>query len=161
MAKRLIRLTEGDLHKIIKESVKKVLREAYLDGDTERIESDGDFYGAYGNPSQYIRNTEADFDGQSGRARDLFPYKKGLNSLSAQSEKPRIHTWDEDGGEFDIEEPDNEAWSSEIGGGRRGISPKVARMEKGWDKAFNPNKADIVFHGDEEDNINRATWDNT
>ena len=28
MAKRLIRLTEGDLHKIIKESVKKILREA-------------------------------------------------------------------------------------------------------------------------------------
>ena len=34
MAKRLIRLTEGDLHKIIKESVKKILRES-IEGDFE------------------------------------------------------------------------------------------------------------------------------
>ena len=32
--KQLIKLTEGDLHKIITESVKKILKESFYDGDT-------------------------------------------------------------------------------------------------------------------------------
>lgn len=153
MNKKLIRLTESDLHRIVKESVNRILKEY---SDDYGIESDYDFYGTYGNPSQYIRNSEADFDGQAGRSRDLFPYKRGLASLSAQSEKPK--EWRGDDLQF-VDEPDDEAWSSKING-RAGISPKIARMEKGWDKAFNPNKADIVYHGNDEDNINHATWDN-
>lgn len=151
--KQRIRLSEGKLHRIIKESVKRILREY---SDDYGIESDDEFYATYGNPSQYIRNTEADWIGQAGKSRDLFPYKRGLASLSAQSEKPS-EWWGEEDGE--VYEPDNEAWPSKING-RVGISPKIARMEKGWDKTFNPNKADILYHGDDEDNINRATWDN-
>lgn len=153
MNKKIIRLTESDLHRIVKESVNRILKEY---SDDYGIESDYDFYGTYGNPSQYIRNSEADFDGQAGRSRDLFPYKRGLASLSAQSEKPK--KWRGDDLQF-VDEPDDEAWSSKING-CAGISPKIARMEKGWDKAFNPNKADIVYHGNDEDNINHATWDN-
>ena len=78
--------------------------------------------------------------------------------MSAQSEKPKELRGPLDDLQL-VDEPDDEAWSCNIDG-RPGISPKVARMEKGWDKAFNPNKADIVYHADEVDNINRATWDN-
>lgn len=34
MAKKLVKLTEGDLHRIIKESAKKVLKETTIDNDS-------------------------------------------------------------------------------------------------------------------------------
>lgn len=40
MAKKLIRLTEGDLHRIIKESVNKVLMESYFYDDYEKLRRD-------------------------------------------------------------------------------------------------------------------------
>lgn len=41
MNKKTVRLTESDLHRIIKESVRKVLNEAYVDGNVEQIDLDG------------------------------------------------------------------------------------------------------------------------
>ena len=37
--KKVIRLTEGDLHKIIKESVKKIIKEGFEDDYTFRTKS--------------------------------------------------------------------------------------------------------------------------
>ena len=47
--KKIIRLTEGDLHRIVKKSVNRVLRE--MDDDWD--EQEQEFYNEYGNQSQY------------------------------------------------------------------------------------------------------------
>lgn len=52
--KRKIRLTENDLHRIVKESVKRIIREAYTDDDS--LMDDMAFYNIYGNQSQYPAN---------------------------------------------------------------------------------------------------------
>ena len=41
MEKKLIRLTESDLHRIVKTSVSKIINEAYMDGGYEQIDLDG------------------------------------------------------------------------------------------------------------------------
>jgi len=51
MAKKLIRLTESDLHRIVKESVRKVLKEGFYDrmrqlnGETDKEDKGNIFYG--------------------------------------------------------------------------------------------------------------------
>ena len=50
MTKKLIRLTESDLHNIIKESVKKVLKESYNDDNTHT----SNYIGSIGNKEEII-----------------------------------------------------------------------------------------------------------
>lgn len=45
--KKIVRLTEGDLHRIVKKSVNRIIRE--MDDDWDEQE----FYNEYGNQSQY------------------------------------------------------------------------------------------------------------
>jgi hypothetical protein len=40
MAKRIVRLTESDLHRIVKNAANRVLREAYLNKDDYRLEDE-------------------------------------------------------------------------------------------------------------------------
>jgi hypothetical protein len=57
--KKIIRLTEGDLHRIVKKSVNRVLRESYKDflaslsPEEFRERTEQDMYNLYGNQSQY------------------------------------------------------------------------------------------------------------
>ena len=58
MSKKLIRLTESDLHRIVKESVKKIIREDEISDDeywenVAKEQEEHDFYNEYGNQSQY------------------------------------------------------------------------------------------------------------
>ena len=59
MKKRIIRLTEGDLHRIVKKSVNRILRESYedylasLSPEEFRERTEQDMYNVYGNQSQY------------------------------------------------------------------------------------------------------------
>jgi hypothetical protein len=59
MAKQIIKLNESDLHKIVKESVNRILRENYedflasLSPEEFRERTEQDMYNVYGNQSQY------------------------------------------------------------------------------------------------------------
>ena len=58
MNKKLIRLTESDLHRIVKESVKRIIREDEVSDDeywenVAKKNAEHDFYNEYGNQSQY------------------------------------------------------------------------------------------------------------
>ena len=55
--KQIIRLTESDLHRIVKESVNKILSEG-LKGFTYDP-STGEYYDKYGNTPEYDENGEA------------------------------------------------------------------------------------------------------
>ena len=46
MNKKLVKLTESDLHRIVKESVNRIIREGLYDDEQ-------DFYNEFGNQSQY------------------------------------------------------------------------------------------------------------
>ena len=52
MRRQVIRLTESDLHKIIRESVKRALREGYHDNQNDE---DDDFFNPDGNPPKFKR----------------------------------------------------------------------------------------------------------
>jgi len=47
--KKIVRITEGDLHRIVKKSVNRIIRE--MDDDWD--EDEHEFYNEYGNQSQY------------------------------------------------------------------------------------------------------------
>ena len=61
MAKNIIRLTESDLHKIVKESVQRALNENEFDAAQQRAEKIGEFIGydeAYRHLIALIANTD-------------------------------------------------------------------------------------------------------
>ena len=71
MAKRLIRLTEGDLHKIIKESVKRILREdidatEYIDNNVDKYLSDKPIQHGYGDELEAAQSMPDDYDDDLG-----------------------------------------------------------------------------------------------
>ena len=55
MTKRIIRLTEGDLHRIVKESVNRMLKETEYDIDDDR------YYGG-GLPSNYFQDDDFPYE---------------------------------------------------------------------------------------------------
>ena len=55
MKRQVIRLTESDLHKIIRESVKRVLREGYHDKVSDEDDEKDDFFDPDGNPPRLSR----------------------------------------------------------------------------------------------------------
>lgn len=58
MKKKLIRLTESDIHKIIKESVKRILNETRLDYDVDNFSGKWNKpdYDSYIDPEGYLDN---------------------------------------------------------------------------------------------------------
>ena len=82
MSKKIIRLTESDLRRIVKESVKKIIREDEIDANDfdeddfdedeywaneAREEEEHEFYNLYGNQSQYPAYEYAGpFEGELG-----------------------------------------------------------------------------------------------
>lgn len=78
MNKKLIRLAESDLHRIVKESVKRIIREGLYDNEQ-------DFYNKFGNQSQYPAN-------------EFMPPFEGELSMTAQYSpedyERRMSDWD-------------------------------------------------------------------
>jgi hypothetical protein len=78
MNKKLIRLTESDLHRIVKESVNRIIREGLYDNEQ-------DFYNEFGNQSQYP-------------AYEYMPQFEGELSMTAQYSpedyERRMSDWD-------------------------------------------------------------------
>ena len=70
MAKALIRLTEEDLHRIVKESVNRILREEYY--RTRNLDDPSEYYDDEGN----FRNTPYSYDAMFDNAKSLEDFDK-------------------------------------------------------------------------------------
>ena len=84
MNKKVIRLTENDLHKIVKESVKRILKEDIYGKvgkrsstfDTDNIPYDDDYIEKYGATSPYASNIDND------DVDDDYPYERTNQSIN-------------------------------------------------------------------------------
>ena len=119
MAKKLLKLTEGDLHKIIKESVRKMLKEDYDIFEYEDlIENLNECYDAYEQAitdlcSWYFNNIETNasssYNSYSGKYGDEAKYylKKSYNQLGNMLKVDEDNEID-DNDEFNFNEIDDD-----------------------------------------------------
>ena len=105
MQKKLIRLTEGDLHRIIKESVNRILKESYFDSPYNR-EMKKQLKNAYKMPPNYDRtfnkNLNKNVLGDEGNAIDTYLTKQNQkwdvnnNHITPLAKKDEIDAaWDD------------------------------------------------------------------
>ena len=80
--KRITRLTESDLHRIVKESVKRVLNEVSIDTLQRAQDKAFDEY-----DSEWLGNDDYDIDFASKRYRQYDAFKDRIHQLKSQGGK--------------------------------------------------------------------------
>ena len=94
MAKKLIRLTESDLHRIVKESVKRILREEDRDDSIDDWQNIYSSYYDSGLGNDEPDNMAKKFETDMAFAEDDYRRKKlrGIGNRM-QDEHPQVNRW--------------------------------------------------------------------